>query len=211
MKKRILSLLLCVTLCLSLAACARGEEKPSSSADTTASSQPTDATEPSQGPTDTPASSQEPTDAPEPSLAPGGTADAVDYVRIITDARGEGETTPIMTADTQDDPTEKEMTFAMLGFTPEDAEAYGVSLSLMNVRAYAIVAVKPAQGKAETVKKGLEDYVEAQKANFERYLEDQYQIASKAKLETLDDGTILLVMCEGQDAIFNSIKTALSK
>ena len=195
MKKRMFALLLCAALCLSLAACVRGEEEPSAGVDTTPSSQPTDTATPSQEPTETPA----------------GTADAVDYVRIITDARGEGETTPIMTNHTEDDPTEKEMTFAMLGFTPEDTEAYGVSLSLMNIRAYAIAVVKPAQGKAETVKKGLENYVEAQKTNFERYLEDQYEIASSAKLETLDDGTIVLVMCEGQDTIFDSIKTALSK
>ena len=170
MKKiRILSLLLCVAVCLGLCACAKKDKTPE------------------------------------------GPGKVVDYVQVITDARGEGETTPIMTADTEDDPTEKEMTFALLGFTPEDAEAYGVSLSLMNVRAYAIVAVKPAEGKAETVKTGLENYVEAQKGSFEFYLEDQYEIASNAKLEKLADGTVLLVMCEGQDAIFDSIKTALEK
>ena len=32
-----------------------------------------------------------------------------------------------------------------------------------------------------------------------------------AKVETLEDGTILLVMSEGQDAIFDSIKDALSQ
>ena len=132
-----------------------------------------------------------------------------DYVQIITDARGEGETTPIMTTDTEDDPTEKEMTFALLGFTPEDTEGYGVSISLMNVRAYAIVAVKPAEGKEDTVREGLENYIEAQKGSFEFYLEDQYEIASNAKLETLDDGTMVLVMCEGQDGVFESIKAAL--
>lgn len=109
------------------------------------------------------------------------------------------------------DATEEEMTFALLGFTKEDTEAYGMSLSLMNVNAYAIVAVKPAEGKEETVKTGLENYVEAQKASFENYLEDQHDIAASAKLDTLDDGTILLVMAEGQDAIFDSIKAGLSQ
>lgn len=109
------------------------------------------------------------------------------------------------------DATEEEMTFALLGFTGEDVDAYAVSLSLMNVNAYAIVAAKPAQGKEETVKTGLEKYVEAQKASFENYLEDQHEIAASAKLDTLDDGTVLLVMSEGQDEIFQSIKDALSK
>lgn len=118
---------------------------------------------------------------------------------------------PVMTNASESDPTEQEMTFALLGFTPEDVLAYGVSLSLMNVNAYAIVAAKPAQGKEETVKTGLENYVEAQKASFENYLEDQHEIASSAKVETLDDGTVLLVMSEGQDEIFKSIKDTLAK
>lgn len=109
------------------------------------------------------------------------------------------------------DAAEEEMTFSLLGFTKEDVEAYGISLSLMNVNAYAIVAVKPAEGKEETVKTGLENYIESQKASFENYLEDQHEIAASAKLDTLDDGTLLLVMAEGQDEIFNSIKADLEK
>ena len=134
------------------------------------------------------------------------------YVEAITAARDDelNGFFPVMTKGGDADPVNEEMTFALLGFTPEDAEAYGVSMSLMNVSAYAIVAVKPAEGKEDTVQEGLENYMEAQKGSFQFYLEDQYEIASEAKLETLDDGTILLVMCEGQDAIFDSIKTALS-
>ena len=108
------------------------------------------------------------------------------------------------------DATEEEMVLALLGFTKEDAQAYAVSLSLMNVNAYAIVAVKPAEGKEETVKTGLESYIEGQKGSFENYLEDQYNIAASAKLDTLSDGTVLLVMCEGQDAVFDAIKSALA-
>lgn len=116
---------------------------------------------------------------------------------------------PVVTNTSDADPAEQEMTFAMLGFAPEDVQAYGVSLSLMNVSAYAIVAAMPAEGKEETVKKGLESYIESQKSSFEFYLEDQYDIAASAKLDKLSDGTYLLVMSEGQDAVFDSIKTAL--
>lgn len=122
-----------------------------------------------------------------------------EYFPVVTNAAGFS------------DATEEEMTLSLLGFAKEDADAYGISLSLMNVNAYAIVAVKPAEGKEETVKTGLENYQEAQKASFENYLEDQHEIAASAKLETLDDGTVLLVMCEGQDEVFDSIKTALAQ
>lgn len=136
---------------------------------------------------------------------------AKSYETAITGARDNemNEYFPVTTNTTEMDPTEEEMTFAMLGFAPEDVEAYGLSMSLMNVNAYAIVAAKPAKDKEETVKTGLEGYIENQKASFERYLEDQYEIAASAKLEALDDGTVLLVMCDGQDAVFDSIKSAL--
>ena len=137
---------------------------------------------------------------------------ATAYTQAINGARDDelNEFFPVMTKGDDTDPTNAEMTFALLGFTPEDTEAYGVSMSLMNVSAYAIVAVKPAEGKEETVQKGLENYIEAQKGNFQFYLEDQYEIASSAKLEKLSDGTIVLVMCEGQDTVFDSIKNALN-
>lgn len=147
---------------------------------------------------------------PAPDKTPEELAQA--YTDAITAARDEelNEAFAVMTNTNTDDFPMSEMTFTMLGFSPEDLQAYGISLSLMNVSAYAIVAAKPAEGKDETVKKGLEDYVEAQKGSFEHYLEDQYTIASSAKLDKLADGTYLLVMCEDQDAVFSSVKTALT-
>ena len=52
--------------------------------------------------------------------------------------------------------------------------------------------------------------MDQQKQNFQQYLIDQYDIANAAKVETLDDGTILLVMCEDQDTVLESIKTSLN-
>lgn len=135
------------------------------------------------------------------------------YSQAITAARDEemNQYFPVMTNTGENDPTEQEMVFSVLGFTPEDVTAYGVSLSLMNVNAYAIAAVMPAEGKEETVKTGLENYVESQKSSFEFYLEDQFAIASGARVETLDDGTLLLVMTEDQDTVLESIKTSLGQ
>lgn len=133
------------------------------------------------------------------------------YTQAITAARDEEMNGyfPVMTNASETDPTEAELIFAMLGFTPEDVSAYGITLSMMNVSAYAIAAVMPAEGKEETVQKGLESYIETQKQSFEFYLEDQYQIAADAKLEKLKDGTLLLVMSEDQDTVFESIRSAL--
>ena len=202
MKKRMLSLLLIAALCLGLAACAKKDSGTTPDADP-------GVTEPA-----------DPTDAPEPSRDPvqpegGQTSDdgrSEFWAYAINAARDDelNGAFPVMTPDSEADPTNVEMTFALLGFAPEDVESYAISLSLMNVNAYAIVAVMPAEGKAETVKEGLENYIEGQKASFEHYLEDQFEIASNAKLETMDGGGLLLVMCEGQDAMVETLQTTMN-
>ena len=101
------------------------------------------------------------------------------------------------------------MILELLGLKTEDMTAFAVSASMMNVQAYGIAAVMPAAGKEDAVLEGLNGFIDLQKQNFQQYLADQYDIANNAKLETLEDGTILLVMCEGQDAIFDSIKDAV--
>ena len=97
----------------------------------------------------------------------------------------------------------------LLGLSAEDFTAAAVSLSQMNTQAYTIAAFMPAADKAETILEALQTYHANQQAAFERYLEDQYEIACAARLETLSDGTIVFVMTEGQDAAFDSIKETI--
>ena len=96
-----------------------------------------------------------------------------------------------------------------MGLKGEDMTAFGVSASMMNVKAYGIAAVMPAEGKEEAVKSALQGYIDTQKMNFEFYLADQYEVANSARLETLEDGTVLMVMTEGQDQVFDSISAAI--
>lgn len=99
--------------------------------------------------------------------------------------------------------------FDALGLKAEQVEACALSVSMMNVKAYGIAAIYPAEGWEEAVRNSLNDFIVRQKENFQQYLPDQYEIASKARLETLKDGTILLVMCEDQDRVFEDIRTAV--
>ena len=98
---------------------------------------------------------------------------------------------------------------SVLGLKQEDMTAFGISMSMMNVQAYGIAAVMPAEGKEEAVTQALQGYIDQQKAAFENYLADQYEIAGAARLETLSDGTVLMVMCSDQDTVFDAIKTAI--
>ena len=102
-----------------------------------------------------------------------------------------------------------EIVFEMLGVEEGDMSAYALSVSPMNVKAYAVAAIYPAAGKEDAVQEGLDAFVENRKASFEQYLMDQYDIADSARLETLDDGTVLLVMCPDQDAVFDAIRTSI--
>ncbi len=130
------------------------------------------------------------------------------YKEAITSARDQelNDAYPLITAG--DDP-EAEMVFQVLGLQESDMTAYAMAVSLRNVNAYAVAAIMPASGKEETVMDALESYLETQQQNFERYLEDQYAIAKAAKLESQEDGTILLVMTEDQDKVLEAIQKSL--
>lgn len=99
--------------------------------------------------------------------------------------------------------------FDILGLEPEDCAACAMSVSLMNVKAYGIAAVLPADGREEQVKEGLSGFIEMQQQNFQQYLPDQYDIAQAARLDTLSDGTILMVMCSDQDGVFTRIQSVV--
>ena len=94
--------------------------------------------------------------------------------------------------------------FELLGVTAADNAELGLMVS-----AYGIAAIYPAAGKSDAVLEGLNAFIDRQKQSFEQYLADQYEIAGNARLETLEDGTILLVMCEDQDAVFDAIRDTI--
>ena len=97
----------------------------------------------------------------------------------------------------------------MFKLKAEDVKALAASGSMMMVHAFGIVAVMPAEGKEAAVKESLQAFIDQQKQAFEFYLPDQYDNAKNAKLETLSDGTVLMVMCAEQDQVFNAIKAAI--
>lgn len=149
-----------------------------------------------------------------------------DYGQIIRDARTEednqyqtlftgaaGEEPAVV--DGGDEWTQENIqsTFDMmlqtLGLTGDQLDKYAVSMSMMNVRAYAVGIFKPAEGQTDAVKGALDAYVKAQQQSFQNYLADQYEVAKAAKLETLPGGEVVLVMCEDGAAVFEAIQKAL--
>lgn len=97
----------------------------------------------------------------------------------------------------------------MLGLEPADVAEAAFSVSLMNIESYGVAIVSPASGKTDTIKQGLSDFIEGQKAAQLNYLPDQYAIASAARLETLKTGQVVLAMGENQTQVYDNIKNAL--
>ncbi len=133
------------------------------------------------------------------------------YAQAIANHGGEMvEYNPVIQKVDPED-TRSALALESLGLKEEDMEAFGASVSVMNTQAYAIAAVRPSQGKEETVQEALQGYIDRQKSNFEFYLPDQYQVAESARLDTLEDGTVLLVMCSDADQVFEAIQTELEQ
>lgn len=103
-----------------------------------------------------------------------------------------------------------DMMLQVLGIDPASLDAYAFSISLMNVRAYAIGVFKPAEGKADAVTAALEEYISLQQQAFDQYLEDQYAVAKGALLRTLPGGEIVLVMSEGAPDILAKLEQSLA-
>ena len=131
------------------------------------------------------------------------------YSDAITQNGGElVEYNPVFTQEGVDEDMNA-MILESMGLVKEDMSAFAVSGSMMNVKAYGIAAVMPAEGNEDAVKQALQGFIDRQKSGFETYLADQYEVAKSARLETLSDGTVLMVMCEDQDAVFDAISAQI--
>ena len=202
--KKIIAAVLCLTMCFALLSACGTENKP-------AETDPVTSEEPSTAPTESAEPSEEPSDEPsdEPSTAPETEAPATSTLAdAITTARTdeENEAYPVFS----DKAAIEDAYYQVVGFTASDVDEIAMSVSLINIKAYGIVIAKPAEGCADTVKAGLQAFIDNQCASFETYLADQYEIAKNAKLETLDDGTIVMVMCANADTVYDAIVAALA-
>ena len=202
--KKIIAAVLCLTMCFALLSACGTENKP-------AETDPVTSEEPSTAPTESAEPSEEPSEQPsdEPGTAPETEAPATSALAdAITSSRTdeENEAYPVFS----DKAAIEDAYYQVVGFTAADVDDIAMSVSLINVKAYGIVIAKPAEGCADIVKAGLQAFIDTQCNNFETYLADQYEIAKNAKLETLDDGTIVMVMCANADAVYDAIVAALA-
>ena len=211
---RISALALAAALCLALAACG---SRPASSGSTSGGGSSSVSTPAASGSGSVPASS-------------GGAGDTMSegqrYAYAIRDARpaedneyseiacGDAGGEPMLAVNPNDMSAEDaassiQMMLDTMGIDPATLDAYAFSMSMMNVRAYAIGVFKPAEGQAEAVQAAVESYVSLQRKSFENYLADQYEVAKGALIKTLPGGEIVLVMSEGAADIMANLEKTL--
>ena len=155
--------------------------------------------------------------------------EAKDYAQIIHDARTDEDNEGMLILSSNGeggyaaiDGTAAEMTaddiqaqadnfiLPMLGLEAGDYEDFAASVSIMNVRSYAVAIVKPAEGKTDAVQQALENYVTGQQLAMQNYLADQYEIAKAATVTTVPSGEVVLVCCADADTVLASIEEALA-
>lgn len=102
------------------------------------------------------------------------------------------------------------MMMPLLGLEDDMYDDFAASVSGMMVRVYGVAIVKPAEGKTQDVVDAMDAYVQGQQKSMEHYLEDQYQIASAARVATVPTGEVVMVCCEDSDTVFENIKKALA-
>ncbi len=161
---------------------------------------------------------------------PAASATPKDYTQILHDARPEedSEYNMIFTkgedgkftaqygysseyeADQLNDEIEN-MLLPLLGLEEDSYTDFAASISAMMTQSYGIAIVKPAEGKTQEVVDALNNYVLSQQQTMEHYLEDQYEIAKAAKVETVPSGEVVMVCCEDSNTVLANIKAALAK
>ena len=126
---------------------------------------------------------------------------------IITNNRDKELNDVIGIVDSSDDEN-AELSFSMLGIEESDMSEYAISLSPMNIKAYCVAIVKPADGKKDAVKEAFKTFKSSQEQAFEQYLQDQYKIAQDAVLTEVGD-YIVFAMCEDSSTFRDNVVNAL--
>lgn len=101
-----------------------------------------------------------------------------------------------------------EFILEFLGLNTVTLDDWAVSMSMMNVKAYGIMVMKPAADDMEATMTALQTWVDNTKQSYEQYLADQYEIACQAVVKTVGDYA-MVVMCEDAATVAANIETAL--
>lgn len=99
--------------------------------------------------------------------------------------------------------------FRMLGIADTDLSEFAIAMTPMSDRAYSVMVLKPADGKKEVLKAGLDKLKYDTDKLFSEKLPDQSEIAKSAIINEIGD-YIVFVMCNDYNEVSDSIENALT-
>lgn len=82
----------------------------------------------------------------------------------------------------------------LLGIDPGDVEEYAGYVTMVNLSANNLIAVKAKPDKLETVQKALQARKDFEVESFRQYLPDQYAMSEAGKVFTVGDYCFLVIM-----------------
>lgn len=91
----------------------------------------------------------------------------------------------------------------------DEMTAFALKISTQNDIPYAIAAIMPARGETEDVLDDLRELIRQKRAYFFSDSQEKQIAAQSARLEVLQDGTVLMVMAEDQNRIFEHLSSVI--
>lgn len=91
-----------------------------------------------------------------------------------------------------------------LNIEESDVEEFLMKMPMMMVQSNTYIIVKPSEGKEDTVKKAIDDYMKKLEDQWSTYLPDQYELVKNRKVEKIGNYLIYIVSSENE-LVFNTI------
>lgn len=146
------------------------------------------------------------------SAASGQHGSTADYRQVIENARSADLNSQAMLAVVTgpDDKMHQTIFSGTYGFVEEDYERYGISIGTVITLSYGAIIILPKEGREQAVMDQMRFFVEQQKKAMDNYLQDQYEIANSALIETAPTGEVLLAMSKDAPEVMKAMKEGLA-
>lgn len=132
-----------------------------------------------------------------------------EFAKIIAENRSQKENKIYQIVTNKND-SMAQAVFDILGIRSEDMETYAISISPMNLEAYCVAIIRPQDEKEQNIKNALYSYKEKQVRFYENYLNEQYKIARRSIIMTVNKN-IIFVMSEDSNSLIKRIQISLEK
>ena len=98
----------------------------------------------------------------------------------------------------------------ILGIQKEDVEEFAIQLPMTIVSSQSYFIIKPKEGKKDTIKNAMNEYLENQEQQWSTYLAEQYELVKNRKETELGD-YLIYIISKDNDKVLNAIKEAQIK